>query len=94
MRDRLIRIMGALGGVVHSSSEKSSMSHSERARTIRYIGSGGGVMRTIIAIAALTGTTLAFSESYLCLTEHVAITVVNSLVDAEFSGLNYTGDLE
>ena len=51
-------------------------------------------MRTIIAIAALTGTTLAFSESYLCLTEHVAITVVNSLVDAKFSGLNYTGDLE
>lgn len=51
-------------------------------------------MRTIIAIAALTGATLAFSESYLCLTEHVAITVVNSLVDAEFSGLNYTGDLK
>ena len=93
MRDRLIRTMGALGGVVHSSSEKSSMSHSERAKTTRYIGSRGGVMRTIIAIAALTGATLAFSESYLCLTEHVAITVVNFLVDAEFSGLNYTGDL-
>ena len=93
MRDRLIRIMVALGGVVHSSSEKSSMSHSKRARTIRYIGSRGGVMRTIIAIAALTGATLAFSESYLCLTEHVAITVVNSLVDAESSDLNYIGDL-
>ena len=94
MRDRHIRIMGALGGVVHSSSEKSSMSNSERARTIRYIGSRGGVTSTIIAIAALTGATLAFSESYLFLTEHVAITVINSLVDAEFSGLNYVGDLE
>ena len=49
-------------------------------------------MRTTMAIAALTGATFAFAESYLCLTEHVAITVVNSLVDAEFSGLNYTGD--